>query len=207
MMKEGNHMSEEYNDDKVTQQEITEIRKMDRMGRLRKSKMIGGIISALLGALLLFWPGLTMGLICQAVGAAISIAGILAVISYFRQSQEAPFRTGSLIAGAVLALTGMYIFLRPALLIEFIPVVLGIIILIDGIINLFETMSLMKQGYSRWWISLIFAVITIIGGFILIMRPFSAAATLMRVIGAVTLYNGLSDIFIASRINTGIKDI
>ena len=200
-------MSEEYYDDKVTKNEIAEIKKMDRMGQIKKSKIIGGIVSAALGALLLFWPGLTMGIICQAVGAALGIIGILTCVTFFTQSEESPFRAGSLIAGIPLTLIGLYIFLRPAFLIEIIPMVVGVIILLDGVANLFETMSLMKQGYSKWWISLIFALITVIGGLVLIMRPFSVAKTLMRVIGAVTLYNGLSDIFIASRMKPEIKDI
>lgn len=199
------HMDEE--DVKISKQEIMEIKKKDRVSQFRKSKMIGGIVSAALGALLLFWPGLTMGIICQAVGAALGIIGILTCVTFFTQSEGSPFRAGSLIAGIPLALIGLYIFLRPAFLIEIIPMVVGVIILLDGVANLFETMSLMKQGYGKWWISLIFALITIIGGLVLIMRPFSVAKTLMRVIGAVTLYNGLSDIFIASRMKPEIKDI
>ncbi len=194
-------------DVKISKEEIVEIKKMDSAGRFRKTKMTGGVISAVLGALLLFWPGLTMGIICQFVGAALGVIGVVTAASYFSQPEDTPFRSGSLIAGIPLALIGLFIFLRPAFLIEFIPIVVGVIILLDGIGNLIETSSIMKQGNDKWWISLIFAVITILGGLVLIMRPFGVAKTLMRVLGAVTLYNGLSDIFIASRIKSDIKDI
>ena len=194
-------------DGKVSKQEIIEIKKMDRASQFKKAKMIGGIVSAVLGALLLFWPGLTMGIICQAVGAALGIIGVLTAATFFSQPKDAPFRSASLVAGIPLALIGLFIFLRPAFLIEFIPIVVGVIVLLDGIGNLFETMSIMKQGNSKWWVSLIFAILTILGGLVLIMRPFSIARILMRVIGAITLYNGLSDIFIASRIKDPIRDI
>lgn len=187
--------------------DIEEIKKMDRMSQLKKSKLIAGIISALLGGVLLFWPGLTMELICQFVGAALGITGILTAAVFFTQPKESPFRAASLIAGIPLALLGLFIFLRPSFLIEFIPVVVGVIILMDGVANLMETFGLMKQGYSKWWISLIFAVLTIALGIVLLMQPFGVAKVIMQAIGIIILYNGLSDIFIASRIKTNIKDI
>lgn len=95
---------------------------MDRMGQLKKSKLIAGIISAVLGAVLLFWPGHTIELICQFVGAALGITGLLTAAVFFNQPKESPFRAGSLIAGIPLAVLGLFIFLRPAFLIEFIPV-------------------------------------------------------------------------------------
>ncbi len=194
-------------DDRVTRAEIIEIKKMDRMSQLKKSKIIAGIISLVLGAVLLFWPGLTMGLICQIVGAALAVTGVLTAAVFFTQPEDSPFRVWSLIAGILIAAAGAGIFMRPAFLIELIPVVVGVIVLIDGTANLFETIGLMRQGYSRWWISLIFAVLTIILGIILIMRPFGVAQVITQAIGVIMMYNGISDIFIASRIKTKIRDM
>ena len=193
--------------DVVTKAEIADIKKMDRMGQLKKTKLIAGIVSAVLGGVLLFWPGLTMGLICQFVGAALGITGVLTAAVFFTQPKDSPFRAASLIAGIPLALLGLFIFLRPSFLIEFIPIVVGAIVLLDGIMNLLETFDLMKQKYSKWWVSLIFAALTITMGILLIMRPFGVAKFVMQAIGVIMLYNGLSDIFIASRIKTKIKDI
>lgn len=194
-------------DDRLTKAEIIEIKRMDRMSQLKKSKLIAGIISAVLGVVLLFWPGLTMGLICQFVGAALAVTGVLTAAVFFTQPKESPFRTWSLIAGIPLAVLGIAIFMKPAFLIEVIPIVVGVIVLIDGAANLVETIGIMKQGYSRWWISLIFAVLTILLGIILIMRPFGVAQFITQAIGVIMLYNGISDIFIASRIKTQIRDM
>ena len=194
-----------YNSVSVT--DIAEIKRMDRMGQLKKSKMIAGIISALLGCVLMFWPGLSMGLICQFVGAALTITGVLTALVFFTQPKENPFRTASLIAGIPLAVLGVFIMLKPSFLVEFVPIFVGVIVLFDGMMNLIETFDLMKQKYSRWWISLIFAVLTIILGVLLILRPFGIAKFIMQAIGVIMLYNGISDIFIASRIKTKIKDI
>ena len=191
----------------VSQTDIAEIKRMDRMGQLKKSKLIAGIISAILGAVLLFWPGLTMSLICQFVGIALAVTGLLTAAVFFTQPKDNPFRTISLIAGIPLAIIGVFIFLRPAFLIQFIPIVVGVIVLFDGVMNLIETFDLMKQKYSKWWISLIFAVLTILMGMMLILRPFGFAQFVMQAIGVIMLYNGFSDIFIASRIKTQIKDV
>ena len=194
-------------DVKMTSLDIVEIKKAEKASQIKKSKIIAGIASAVLGLVLLFWPGITMEIICQIVGAFLCITGVLTAAVYFSQPKENPFRAASLVAGIPLALVGLFIFLRPAFLIEFIPIVVGVIVLLDGIANLMEALSVMKQGYSKWWVSLIFAVITIILGLVLITKPFGIASFIMRMLGAVTLYNGLSDIYIASRIKTTIKDI
>lgn len=204
-------MSDEYKENndsvRISEAEIAEIKKMDRLSQIKKSKMIAGAVSALLGLVLLFWPGLTMSLICQFVGAALGLTGLLTCAVFFTQPKDSPFRAGSLIAGIPLAAVGLFIFLRPGFLIEFIPVVVGCIIIIDGAANLMETISIMRQGNSKWWISLIFAVVTILLGIVLIVRPFNATRIIMQAIGLITVYNGISDIFIASRIKTKIKDI
>ena len=132
---------------------------------------------------------------------------MLTAAVFFTQPKDSPFRAASLIAGIPLALLGVFIFLRPAFLIEFIPVVVGAIVLFDGAMNLLETFDLMKQKYDKWWISLIFAVLTILLGMLLIIRPFGVARFVMQAIGVIMLYNGISDIFIASRIKTVIKDM
>lgn len=194
-------------DIKMSKKEIVEIKKMGRSSQLKKDMLITGIASAVLGAILLFWPGLTMELICQFLGAALGIIGLLTCGVYFTQPKETPMRGASLAAGIPLAVLGLFIFLRPAFLIEFIPIVIGVIILIDGIANLIESINILRHGDSRWWISLIFAIVTLLSGLLLIMRPFSSAKIVMRVIGAVILYNGLSDLFIATRIRSKIKDI
>lgn len=194
-------------DVKMSKQEIVEIKKMDRSSQLKKNMLITGIASAVLGAILLFWPGLTMELICQFLGAALGITGLLTCGVYFTQPKETPMRGASLAAGIPLALLGLFIFLRPSFLIEFIPVVIGVIILIDGTANLLESINVLRHGDDRWWVSLIFAILTLLSGLLLIMRPFGIAKVIMRVIGAVILYNGLSDIFIAMRIRNKIKDV
>ena len=194
-------------DDRVSVNEIAEIKRMERMGQLKKSKLIAGIISALLGAVLLFWPGLTMGLICQFVGVALAITGVLTAAVFFTQPKDSPFRAASLIAGIPLAVLGVFIFLQPSFLAEFIPIVVGVIVLFDGVMNLIETFDQMRQKYDKWWISLIFAVLTLLLGMLLILRPFGVAKFVMQAIGVIMLYNGISDIFIASRIKTQIKDI
>ncbi|HAM68766.1 MAG TPA: hypothetical protein DCP68_04040, partial [Ruminococcus sp.] len=46
---------------------------------------------------------------------------------------------------------------------------------------------------------LVMPVVTIILGAVLLFNPFSAAATLVRVIGCILIYNAVTGIFIDSR--------
>ena len=185
-------------DVKMTSLDIVEIKKAEKASQIKKSKIIAGIASAVLGLVLLFWPGITMEIICQIVGAFLCITGVLTAAVYFTQPKENPFRAASLVAGIPLALVGLFIFLRPAFLIEFIPIVVGVIVLLDGIANLMEALSVMKQGYSKWWVSLIFAVITIILGMGLPTPAASPAPASRWARMLVTLYSSIRTSMISS---------
>ena len=76
----------------------------------------------------------------------------------------------------------------------------GIIILLHGVNNLNQTIKLCKGQYDKWWIGLILGLVTVGFGILLICNPFAAIDTLVRAIGIFLVYDGVSDIWIASKV-------
>ena len=62
------------------------------------------------------------------------------------------------------------------------------------------------MNYDRWWIALLFGAFTVVLGVILVRNPFKVVNTVVRVIGAFLVYDGLSDAWIISRIFKTRKD-
>lgn len=68
-------------------------------------------------------------------------------------------------------------------------------------------MSLCQSRYDKWWVALLLALVTIGFGVLLIFNPFAAVDTLIRFIGIFLIYDGVSDIWIMSRVSKNVKEV
>lgn len=95
---------------------------------------------------------------------------------------------------------GAWILLKPESIMKAVPVIVGIIIVIHGINNAVQSVDLKKLGYGNWWIACLLGLATIVLGAVLIFKPFGVINTVTRVIGGFLIYDGLSDLWILSRL-------
>ena len=54
--------------------------------------------------------------------------------------------------------------------------------------------------YDNWWVALLLSLLTVALGVVLICNPFTIVDTVVRIIGAFLVYDGLSDMWILSRV-------
>ena len=66
-------------------------------------------------------------------------------------------------------------------------------------------MTLRKNDSSRWTAALLLAVITLVLGVILVICPFQAFTTVVRLLGAFLLYDGISDLWITGQVGKAIR--
>ena len=176
------------------------------MKRVRRDKVILAIIGLVIGVILLVWPLTSLSVIVRVIGAAMMVIGVYSILMYLVSGRDGR-SVFALIGGILIGLVGGGLFARPEGLVAFIPVIIGIVVLLSGITNLFETFTLGRQRYGKWYISLIFALITIILGLLLIFRPFGVASFLTRLIGVAVIFDAVSNLWIISRISGGVKNI
>jgi uncharacterized membrane protein HdeD (DUF308 family) len=169
------------------------------------NRIIFAVGAAVLGIILLIWPATSLIIMAKCIGALVAIGGIAAAYQFYKD-HDSPAKSLLLVMAAVMIICGAVIFLHPEELVKLIPMIMGILVLISGLINLGETFTLSKKRYSRWWLSLIIAVITIGAGLFLITRAFSLAALITRIAGGILLFDGLSDLWVISRVHKADKD-
>lgn len=167
---------------------------------LKRNKIILGIISAICGIFLMIWPMESMSVICTFFGGALALYGIFSIFLFLLHRRRGEAGALSLLPAICTLIIGIWILLQPTGLIALIPTVIGIAVITDGFCNLFETTRLNRQSYRRWWLSLLLGLLTIGLGAVLILKPFGVASFLTIMIGIVLLYNGITDLWIASRI-------
>ena len=177
------------------------------MKRIKTNVMVSAFICMTLGIILVVWPGLSVKVVCMAIGVVLVINGISRLMNFIFGRDGSVFSQMNLIMGIIITVIGGWILFQPGTIIAMIPILVGIIIVIHGINNLQQTMSLCQSRYDKWWVALLLALVTIGFGVLLIFNPFAAVDTLIRFIGIFLIYDGVSDIWIMSRVSKNVKEV
>lgn len=168
--------------------------------RLKTNIVISAMLCVALGIVLVVWPDLSMKVVCIAIGAVLLIGGGVRLAVYFSMKDGSMYAQMNLIMGIVLAVVGIWILMKPDKVLAIIPIIVGIVIALHGINDLQQAVTLCRDKYDKWWVALILGLLTIGFGVLLICRPFEALDTAVMLIGTFLIYDGLSDIWIVSRI-------
>ncbi len=183
------------------------MRIMERiLKRIKTNVMVSAFICMTLGIILVVWPGLSVKVVCMAIGVVLVINGISRLMNFIFGRDGSVFSQMNLIMGIIITVIGGWILFQPGTIIAMIPILVGIIIVIHGINNLQQTVSLCQSRYDKWWVALLLALVTIGFGVLLIFNPFAAVDTLIRFIGIFLIYDGVSDIWIMSRVSKNVKE-
>lgn len=163
----------------------------------KNSLLIASVVYLILGLIFLFFPGQTTRLFCTAVGALLLLYGAVTVISFFvHQGGDRGFSLqAELILGVISAIVGIFFLTRPSVILSILPVILGLYILIDALVNLKRGMDLRACGYAGWTAALVLSLISLVLGAVILWNPFATQLLLVRVIGAAFLYQGVSDLW------------
>ena len=159
------------------------------------------------GLVMLFWTGMSLELIVSVFSVMLIIAGAISVITYFVKHENPLIGYGAVVVGAMVFVLGIWIFTHNVDFQAFIPKLFGIMMIVSGFANLLQAGSLVAYRYRFSWLSIIFAIATIVLGFVFILRPLEVAGALIRIMGVILVYNGISDIWITSRLSRFIKGV
>ena len=86
--------------------------------------------------------------------------------------------------------------LNPGGIFAVLPIVLGILVLVEGISKLQRGLMLKNYGYQRWVAATVVAGCIIALGILLIFNPFNALDITMRVLGIVLAADGMAGLWV-----------
>ena len=161
---------------------------------MKKNYFISAILTIALGAVLVIWPDWSGRILCYLLGAALILMGGIQLIVCIRAERIGFYSKFSMLMNIILILLGVWVCIRPDTVLSLVPVIIGIVMLIHGCMDLQFTMDIKHAGSGKWWIALIFALVTLTIGVFLVMHPFLAFEITMLIIGIGLLYDGISDL-------------
>lgn len=174
---------------------------------IRRSWVLSVLLTIALGIVLLIYPDTTSRVLCYLVGGVLLIHGILNLVRFFTRGEGRFFLRYELIVGIVLCAAGIFLLMRPEIVVMLIPMILGFYMILDGAVNMRRAWEMKALGFSKWWSALIGAVLMAVFGAVLFWNPFEAAQMTLMFIGIALLYQGILDFVILFLVGRGRKKV
>lgn len=159
-----------------------------------------------LGILMVMFPQMINGLICQGIGAVLCVWGIIRIIKYFMARAESAFGSFGLVQGGAMLGFGIFFLANPDFFVSIIDTALAIILLVMAVIKVQYAFDFLKLNSSRWWIQLLGAVVMAVLGILALTKPFGVANIVMILIGAGLIFSGLWDLVSVLRMSVFVRN-
>lgn len=150
------------------------------------------------GAVMLFIPDQFLAVVCYVIGALLIAYGVIGMLMCWKNRT---IRMAKIFIGILTIAVGIFVIAQPKAFTAVLPIIFGLILLLDGILNLRHGIGLKKFGDPGFLSVIIVGVITVVLGAIVLIHPYGTAKFTLRIIGAALIYSGISDFLVLYRMN------
>ena len=136
---------------------------------LKQLKWRSLLLSAALivaGVLLIVFPKLSASVICSVIGIGAIAFGIVNVVSYFLLDLKDTLYRNEFMIGVTSIISGLLIMNKQSLLIDLVPILLGLVIVASGLVKLQQSVVAYRIGYQKSLLYLILAAISVVLGLV-----------------------------------------
>ena len=159
-----------------------------------------------LGVILIIYPTEVMTTACYMIAALLIIIGVISLINYLRKDITGLIYRYDLVVGLSSILGGILIIVKIDDLTKLIPVVLGFLVTISGILKMQNSVDMLRLGNGTWHVAFGLAIVNIIFGIVLLINPF-AEELLITLMGIALIYSGLTDMFVTIVISKKLSEM
>ena len=167
--------------------------------RIYRGNIIYAIALIVLGLVFAVWPADSRSVLIRILGVLFVLSGLAVAYTFFRNRTPGQLPM-VLIAGIILAILGVLIIVRPESFVEFIIILAGAFILLSGIMNFCQTLSLALLHYRYWWIGMIISILTIMLSVLVMTKPGKIADIVFIITGASMIYDGATNLWVAMKL-------
>lgn len=157
-----------------------------------------GVVTLLFGMVALFWPGVTLVTLVMLVAVYIFAIGVMLFVRGLMKSKKAQSWWFGALMGVVSAGLGIYLLINPNIAIGTFLIVVGLLLLVRGVFDLFLAAYVIKarDGRALWILS---GVVGIIAAIVLWRYPVEAGTAFVWVLGLYAVIAGVVSLIYAYR--------
>ncbi len=165
--------------------------------------IISSLAYLVLGIIMILIPDKINDVICYILGAALTVYGLFNIISFFLGREDNMYP--ELIVGVIATGFGIFTLFTPDIIRNIVSTIIGIVIIVDSLMDVKKAFQLKALGMKRWWIAFLVSALIIIFGLCTIFFPHFFGNALMIVLGIAMLYEGISGFVIVALIGRYAK--
>lgn len=169
---------------------------MDKLNNFFKKLKIRAGVAALslivIGLLFILFPQSSANIICYVAGAFLLLWGLLCLIEFFISGARRG-ETNDLASGLTLACVALLLIIKPWIVADFLIVLFGIALIVDGAVKLQQFVTMNKLRMKSRWFVLVIAVLSVALGILIVFDPFSYEI-LMIFAGVSLIATGVMDL-------------
>lgn len=170
-----------------------------------QSILVTGILSVVLGILILVWPGPTLVVAGVLFGIYLLVSGVFQLIAAFGLHVSAWMRVLSFITAILSFILGFFCFRNEFQAIGLLALWIGITWIFRGTAVLVAAISDSALPGRGWQI--LFGILLIVGGGLLIVEPFRSITTLVVVVGCWLIVIGIFEVISAFQVKSTAKRV
>ncbi|QVI19278.1 HdeD family acid-resistance protein [Nocardia tengchongensis] len=168
-----------------------------------QSILVTGILSVVLGILILVWPGPTLVVAGVLFGIYLLVSGVFQLIAAFGLHVSTWMRVLSFITAILSFILGFFCFRNEFQAIGLLALWIGITWIFRGTAVLVAAVSDSALPGRGWQI--LFGILLIVGGGLLIVEPFRSITTLVVVVGCWLIVIGIFEVISAFQVKSTAK--
>ena len=181
---------------------------MQNLSTKVKKMSVVSIISSLIfivtGVFLLIKPETALNVVCYVLGVILVLWGVISIIQFFSDKTSTNYLSLSFIFGSFVFIFGIIILIKPRIIENILPLILGVWMVINGVTKLSYALSAFKQNKNM--LSIIGSIFIVIFGVTLIFNPFEGAKIFTQLIGIVLIVYSILDLVESISISLSIKN-
>lgn len=151
--------------------------------------IIASLAYLVLGFIMMLFPSSISSVLCYTLGIVLTVYGLFNIISFFINKEYGLYF--ELIIGVLATAFGIFTIFSPRIIVDIIFVTIGIIIIIDSLMDIKHSFQLKALGMKYWWICTAVSVSVIILGLCTIFFPTFFGDFLIFLLGIIMIYEGI----------------
>ena len=157
------------------------------------------IVMIVFGLILLVWPGHTLEVAARVVGIGLLAGGVLMGLSWNRDRRKDRISVITLAESLLAIAAGILLLIAPDKVVSLVPMAIGVLVALNGLVNLTQSLELRRISYTRWQWPLVMAILTVLLGVLLVLNPLEPIKWAVMLIGAVLIFNGATNLYIGAK--------
>lgn len=160
---------------------------------------ITGLVSLVLGLLVLFWPGATLEVLAFLFGLYFLVAGAIRILLGVFTGLGAGLKILNILVGLALLVVGVIAIRNPMATLTALALLIGIAWIVEGVMVLAES----DRGGSRWF-AIVLGILSILAGIVVLFIPVGTLAVLVIYGGIFLVVLGIIQIIRAFAFGRGM---